>query len=104
MTFYTGTMFPEEYNGTIFNAQHGSWDRDFAIGYRVMNIGVNEEGQSTSYTNFANGWLNTTLAPSGDNAWGEHTAQSQSCIQIGHCLHSGPQGFGKLCCQAGRQA
>ena len=71
MTFYNGTMFPAEYAGSIFNAQHGSWNRDFAIGYRVMNIGVNEDGQATSYSMFANGWLNSTLAPSGSNAWGE---------------------------------
>ena len=81
MTFYTGTMFPG-YNGTIFNAQHGSWDRDFAIGYRVMNIGVSEDGQATSYSTFANGWLNTTLAPSGANAWGE----SHSWLLIAHHL------------------
>ena len=71
MTFYNGTMFPAEYAGSIFNAQHGSWNREVAIGYRVMNIGVNEDGQATSYSMFANGWLNTTLAPSGSNAWGE---------------------------------
>ena len=70
MTFYTGTMFPEQYNGTVFNAQRGSWNRETAIGYRVMNIGVNEEGQTTSYSRFAYGWLNSTLAPSDENAWG----------------------------------
>ena len=63
-------MFPEEYNGTIFNAQHGSWDADVAIGYRVMNVGVTDDGLPTSYSKFAVGWLNSTLAPSGSNAWG----------------------------------
>ena len=70
MTFYTGAMFPSIYNSTIFNAQHGSWDRDVAIGYRVMNIGVSENGSATSYAPFATGWLNSTLAPSNKSAWG----------------------------------
>lgn len=40
ITFYaekpysTGLMFPAQYNNTIFNAQHGSWDRVPPIGYR----------------------------------------------------------------------
>lgn len=37
---------------------------------RVMNIGVTESGQSVSYSQFAVGWLNSTLAPPNDNAWG----------------------------------
>ncbi|KAK9803090.1 hypothetical protein WJX73_000282 [Symbiochloris irregularis] len=65
VTFYHGSAFPEEYNGTLFNAQHGSWDRDPPIGYRVMNAGVSSNGSTTSYSIFAQGWLQ----PNG-SSWG----------------------------------
>jgi glucose/arabinose dehydrogenase len=56
MTFYRGTMFPEEYRGGIFSVQHGSWDRSLPIGARVMftKLGPNGEGGVT--TPFAEGW------------------------------------------------
>jgi len=33
MRFYTGTMFPPEYRGQIFIAEHGSWNRVIPVGY-----------------------------------------------------------------------
>ena len=36
MTFYSGKMFPQEYRGGIFSAQHGSWNRTTPVGARVM--------------------------------------------------------------------
>src|SRR5690606_15812285 len=38
MKFYTGKMFPEEYHHQIFIAEHGSWNRDKKIGYRIMLV------------------------------------------------------------------
>jgi glucose/arabinose dehydrogenase len=38
MRFYTGAMFPAEYRGQIFIAEHGSWNRSRKIGYRVMLV------------------------------------------------------------------
>lgn len=62
-------MFPPEYNGTIFIAQHGSWDRDQYIGYRVMNVRVDLNGTATGYSIFAQGWLQG--ANTGDpGVWG----------------------------------
>lgn len=52
MAFYRGEMFPKEYRGAIFTAQHGSWDRSVPIGARVM---VTLAGAKTS-TPFAEGW------------------------------------------------
>jgi len=57
MTFYTGDMFPSEYKGDIFVAQHGSWNRSSKIGYRVMHINV-ENNRATGAEVFADGWLN----------------------------------------------
>ena len=56
MRFYTGRMFPEEYRGQIFIAEHGSWNRDTPIGYRVMLVTL-KDGTPVSYEPFAEGWL-----------------------------------------------
>ncbi|AKB36957.1 L-sorbosone dehydrogenase [Methanosarcina siciliae C2J] len=63
MTFYTGTMFPEEYRNQIFIAEHGSWNRKIPIGYRVTLVKL-ENGTPVSYEPFAEGWLQ------GLAAWG----------------------------------
>lgn len=57
MTFYTGRMFPAEYRGGIFSAQHGSWNRTTPIGARVMFTAVNEDGTAGDSKPFAEGWL-----------------------------------------------
>ncbi len=54
--FYTGAMFPEDYRGQIFIAEHGSWNRSEKIGYRVMLVRL-EDGLPVSYEPFAEGWL-----------------------------------------------
>jgi glucose/arabinose dehydrogenase len=61
--FYTGSMFPEEYRGQIFFAEHGSWNRTNKIGYRVMRVEL-EGDRAISYEVFASGWLR------GEEAWG----------------------------------
>ena len=63
MRFYTGTMFPAEYQNQIFIAEHGSWNRQDPIGYRVMLVRL-ENNKATSYEVFAEGWLQ------GNVAWG----------------------------------
>jgi glucose/arabinose dehydrogenase len=57
MMFYTGDMFPEEYRGGIFSAQHGSWNRTEPIGARVMFTPVDAEGNAGETIPFAEGWL-----------------------------------------------
>jgi glucose/arabinose dehydrogenase len=61
MRFYTGRMFPEQYRGGIFIAEHGSWNRSTPIGYRVTFVRV-EGGRATSYEPFASGWLKGSTA------------------------------------------
>lgn len=56
MRFYTGTMFPAEYRNQVFIAEHGSWNRDQPIGYRVTLVKV-DGSRATSYETFASGWL-----------------------------------------------
>jgi len=56
MRFYTGTMFPAQYRGRIFIAEHGSWNRSTPIGYRVTTVRL-EGDRVVSYEPFASGWL-----------------------------------------------
>ena len=64
MSFYRGDSFPEKYQGGIFSAQHGSWNRTTPVGARVMFTSLDEEGNAASTEVFADGWL--------DDATGEY--------------------------------
>ena len=57
MTFYTGKMFPQTYQGGIFSAQHGSWNRTSPIGARVMFTSLKPDGTADKTQVFAEGWL-----------------------------------------------
>lgn len=57
MSFYRGDSFPEQYQGGIFSAQHGSWNRTTPIGARVMYTALDEEGNAAGTKVFAEGWL-----------------------------------------------
>jgi glucose/arabinose dehydrogenase len=57
MTFYTGKMFPAKYQGGIFSAQHGSWNRTTPVGARVMFTAVNYDGTVGETMAFAEGWI-----------------------------------------------
>ncbi len=63
MRFYRGAMFPAEYKGQVFIAEHGSWNRTRKIGYRVTLVRL-EGNRAVSYEPFAEGWLQ------GENDWG----------------------------------
>jgi len=54
--FYTGTMFPEEYKGKAFIAEHGSWNRSKKVGYRIMMVDI-EDGEVVNNEIFIDGWL-----------------------------------------------
>lgn len=56
LEFYEGDMFPAEYQGRLFIAEHGSWNRSKKIGYRVMMVTL-EDGLPSAYEPFAEGWL-----------------------------------------------
>jgi glucose/arabinose dehydrogenase len=57
MTFYTGKSFPKKYQGAIFSAQHGSWNRTTPVGARVMVTYLKEDGTADRTEPFAEGWL-----------------------------------------------
>jgi glucose/arabinose dehydrogenase len=66
--FYKGAMFPAEYKGDAFVAQHGSWNRTDPAGYRIMRIRFDGAGKPVGKEVFAEGWLQ------GDEAWGRPVA------------------------------
>jgi len=56
MRFYTGNMFPAHYRNQIFIAEHGSWNRNDPLGYRVTLVRL-KDGKAVAYEIFAEGWL-----------------------------------------------
>jgi glucose/arabinose dehydrogenase len=56
LRFYKGEMFPADYKGQIFIAEHGSWNRSKKSGYRLSLVRL-EDGEAVSYEVFAEGWL-----------------------------------------------
>jgi hypothetical protein len=56
LRFYTGKMFPPEYQNRIFIAQHGSWNRSTKSGYRVMMVTL-KDNRVDKYEVFAQGWM-----------------------------------------------
>jgi glucose/arabinose dehydrogenase len=57
MVFYTGKKFPAKYQGGIFSAQHGSWNRTDPIGARIMFTSLKADGSADKTEVFAEGWL-----------------------------------------------
>jgi glucose/arabinose dehydrogenase len=53
--FYTGKMFPAEYQNTAFIARRGSWNREKPIGFDVVNVREGEGGK-LSIQPFITGW------------------------------------------------
>jgi len=63
LEFYTGDQFPEQYRGDLFVAYHGSWNRSTPVGYKVVQVPV-QEGVPGATQDFAVGWLR------GGSHWG----------------------------------
>ena len=57
MTFYTGKQFPAKYQGGIFVASHGSWNRSKPTGALINFIPLNADGTAGKSEVFADGWL-----------------------------------------------
>ena len=57
LRFYTGDLFGTAYKNQVFIAEHGSWNRSKAIGYRISLVKLDSVGKSVGYSVFAEGWL-----------------------------------------------
>jgi glucose/arabinose dehydrogenase len=63
LTFYSGAQFPSQYQGNLFVALHGSWNRSVPTGYKVVRIPFTN-GRPGAAEDFAAGWLRN------GQAWG----------------------------------
>jgi glucose/arabinose dehydrogenase len=62
MTFYDGKMFPPEYTGDAFAAEHGSWNHSQGSGREVVRIPI-EKGRATGvYQDFLTGFTTNGTA------------------------------------------
>ncbi len=59
MRFYTGKMFPSEYNDAAIIARRGSWNRTVKIGYDVLRVNATADGKNPRITPFVTGFLDT---------------------------------------------
>jgi glucose/arabinose dehydrogenase len=57
MRFYTGRMFPAEYNGAILVARRGSWNKTDKNGYDVLKVTATADGKNPKVTPFVTGFL-----------------------------------------------
>jgi glucose/arabinose dehydrogenase len=63
MRFYTGSLFPPEYQNRLIVALRGSWNRTQKSGFKLMQVTL-APGQQPKYEVFAEGWLQ------GEEFWG----------------------------------
>ena len=57
MAFYNGKMFPAQYQGGIFVAAHGSWNRTKPSGALINFVTLKADGSADKSSVFAEGWL-----------------------------------------------
>lgn len=62
--FYRGKQFPASYQGQLFVAQHGSWNRKLPQGYRLVVVRF-QAGKPVADEVFASGWLHADGKVSG---------------------------------------
>jgi glucose/arabinose dehydrogenase len=65
LMFYSGSQFPAEYQGDIFAAEHGSWNRSVRTGLEVIRVPLKNGKASGVYEDFLTGFS----TPGGD-VWG----------------------------------
>ena len=55
--FPAGNTFPAEYQGDLFIAFHGSWNRSVPTGYKVVRLPLDGRTPTGPVEDFATGWL-----------------------------------------------
>lgn len=64
--FYNGSQFPQEYQGDMFLALHGSWNRTNRTGYEVVRVPLHHQGKASGeYEDFLTGFVTQE-----GNVWG----------------------------------
>jgi glucose/arabinose dehydrogenase len=57
MLFYTGTQFAPEHRGSIFAAEHGSWNKSQRTGYKVIRVPLLNGAPTGEYEDFLTGFV-----------------------------------------------
>ena len=57
MTFYEGSEFPAAYQGDIFAAEHGSWNKSHRAGYEVVTAVVKNGKATGEWDDFLTGFV-----------------------------------------------
>ena len=57
LTRYTGKAFPKKYQGGLFVASHGSWNRTEPSGYLINYVPIGSDGNAGKAEVFADGFL-----------------------------------------------
>jgi glucose/arabinose dehydrogenase len=57
MTFYSGKQFPKQYDGDIFAAEHGSWNKAVRAGYEVIRVPLKQGKAEAVYEDFLTGFV-----------------------------------------------
>jgi glucose/arabinose dehydrogenase len=65
MVFYDGQMFPAEFRGHAFAAEHGSWNRSVRAGCKVIRVPLKDGRATGEYQDFVTGFV----TPEGE-VWG----------------------------------
>src|SRR5436190_23094831 len=65
--FYSGKMFPKEYDGGAFLARHGSWNRSKRVGYDVAFLPFKNGRPAGDLRPFLSGFM---LSPDKREVWG----------------------------------
>jgi glucose/arabinose dehydrogenase len=57
ITFYNAAQFPAEYRGSLFAAEHGSWNRSKRTGSKVIRVIMREGEPTGEYEDFVTGFV-----------------------------------------------
>ncbi len=74
INFYTGAQFPTPYQGDLFVASHGSWNKAVRGGYEVLRIRMADGNATGDFEDFMTGFVN----PDG-SVWGRPAG-----VAVGH--------------------
>jgi glucose/arabinose dehydrogenase len=67
LIFYTGRMFPKEYQGDAFVSLHGSGNRSKRTGYKIIRVPFKNGKPVGGYQDFLTGWM---LGEDRPEVWG----------------------------------
>jgi len=57
ISFYNAEMFPATMKNNLFIVLHGSWNRTEKVGYKVLRVEIDDDGNVINSSDFITGWL-----------------------------------------------